>query len=288
MTLAVADGCRRPRSTQRRGPARPRGWASTTAGKVLYQYGRAARGGTVALPKTEPAGLGQTCQGGPLLGLLILVISIAIGDSLNPSTVAPALYLATTEHPVRQVGGFTLGVFAVNLLAGLLIMIGPGQWLLSLIPRPSAATKHIIELIAGTIILTIAAGLWLRRRSFARSKLPSVKTKGGSGLALGAGIGAIELPTALPYFAAIAAITASGFSVSVRVGMLVIYNVVFVLPLVAILVAVEVLGEDASRILGVANQRLEQHWPVLIAGLGLIIGTVILALGIVGLATALI
>jgi len=220
-----------------------------------------------------------------LLGLLILVVSIAVGDSLNPSTVAPALYLATTEHPRRQVGGFTAGVFAVNLLAGLLIMLGPGQWLLSLIPRPNAVTKHIIELLAGTIILVLAAGLWFGRRSFARSKLPSVETKGGPSLALGAGIGAIELPTALPYFAAIAAITDSGLSVSVRVAMLVAYNVVFVLPLVSILIAVEVLGDNSKRVLGRANQWLQAHWPVLLAGLGLIVGIVILALGVVGLST---
>jgi cytochrome c biogenesis protein CcdA len=220
-----------------------------------------------------------------LLGLLILVVSIAVGDSLNPSTVAPALYLATTEHPRRQVGGFTAGVFAVNLLAGLLIMLGPGQWLLSLIPRPNAATKHIIELLAGTIILVLAAGLWFGRRTFARSKLPTVETKGGPGLALGAGIGAIELPTALPYFAAIAAITDSGFSISVRVAMLVAYNVVFVLPLVSILIAVEVLGDNSRRVLGRANQWLQAHWPVLLAGLGLIVGIVILALGLVGLST---
>src|SRR5271170_7110122 len=129
-----------------------------------------------------------------MLGLLIVVVSIAVGDSLNPSTVAPALYLATTEHPRRQVGGFIVGVLAVNLFAGLLIMLGPGQLLLSLIPRPSAATKHIIELLAGAIILALAAGLWSRRRLLARSKLPTVETKGGSSLALGAGIGVIELP----------------------------------------------------------------------------------------------
>ncbi len=217
-----------------------------------------------------------------MLGLLIVVVSIAVGDSLNPSTVAPALYLATAERPRRQVGGFIVGVFAVNLLAGLLIMLGPGQLLLSLIPRPSAATKHIIELLVGAIILALAAGLWSRRRSFARSKLPTVETKGGSSLALGAGIGAIELPTALPYFAAIAAITESGFSVSFRIAMLALYNVVFVLPLVAILLAVELLGRDARRVLGQANRWLQAHWPALLAGLGLIVGMVILALGAIG------
>jgi cytochrome c biogenesis protein CcdA len=218
-----------------------------------------------------------------LLGLLIIVVSIAVGDSLNPSTVAPALYLATTSHPRRHVGGFIIGVFAVNLFAGLLIMLGPGQLLLSLIPHPGPTTKHAIEVIGGSIILGLAALLWSRRKSFARTKLPTAQAKGGSSLALGGGIAAIELPTALPYFAAIAAITESGFSLSVRLAMLTIYNVVFVLPLVAILVAVEVLGDEANRVLSRANRGLQARWPVLLAGLGTVVGTAILALGLVGL-----
>lgn len=162
-------------------------------------------------------------------------------------------------------------------------MLGPGQLLLALIPRPGATAKHVIELVAGVIILVLAALLWSRRKSFARSKLPTAKTKGGSSLALGAGIGAVELPTALPYFAAIAAITESGFSISVRFATLTVHNVVFVLPLVAILIAVEVLGDNAGTVLGRANRWLQTQWPVLLAGFGLLIGLVILALGLIGL-----
>jgi cytochrome c biogenesis protein CcdA len=219
-----------------------------------------------------------------VLALLIIVVSIAIVDSLNPSTIAPALYLATTYHPRRHVGGFIVGVFVVNLLAGLLIMVGPGQLLLAVIPRPSPTTKHAIEVIAGLIILSLAGILWSRRRFFARSNFPTVKkSRAGSSLALGAGIAVIELPTALPYFAAIAAITESGFNLAVRLAMLTVYNVIFVLPLIMILTALEVLGDNASRILGQANRRLQAQWPALLATFGLFVGAVILTLGIVGL-----
>lgn len=83
------------------------------------------------------------------------------------------------------------------------------------------------------------------------------------------------MPTALPYFAAIAAITESGFSVSARLAMLTVYNVVFVLPLVAILIAVEVLGDSAGTVLGRVNRWLQTQWPVLGCWLGLACSSVL-------------
>lgn len=217
-----------------------------------------------------------------MLALLIIVVSIALADSVNPSTIAPALYLASTDHPRRHVGGFVVGVFTINLLAGLLIMIGPGQLVIALIPRPSSATKHLLELITGLIIISLAIALWSRRDVLSRKTLPATKARAGSSLVLGAVLAIVELPTALPYFAAIAAITESGLSLLYRIAMLTVYNVVFVLPLVLILGAVEILGDSANRILGPINRWLQTHWPMMLAGLGLFVGIVFVALGVVG------
>lgn len=218
-----------------------------------------------------------------MLTLLILVVSIGLGDSLNPSTVAPALYLATTNQPRRQLAGFILGVFSVMFLGGLLIVLGPGQLLLALVPKPSATAKHLTELIAGVAILVLAAVLWIRRGSLARRTLPTGKASGGSSLALGAGIAAIELPTALPYFAAIALITGSDSDIVTRLAMLVAYNLAFVIPLLAILVTVTIAGEDAAPVLSKANRWLQAKWPVLLAGLSLLIGLSLLAFGLAGI-----
>ena len=49
--------------------------------------------------------------------LVGLVVSIGLADSLNPSTIAPALYLATGEHPRTRVTEFTFGVFVVYFVA---------------------------------------------------------------------------------------------------------------------------------------------------------------------------
>ena len=57
-------------------------------------------------------------------------------DSLNPTTVGPALYLATLRRRIWRVTLFTTGVFSVNLAVGLVLTIGPGRLLLGLVPNP--------------------------------------------------------------------------------------------------------------------------------------------------------
>ena len=53
-----------------------------------------------------------------------------MADSLNPTTIAPALYLASGEHARTRVLEFTLAVFGVYLIGGLIIALGPGGLLL--------------------------------------------------------------------------------------------------------------------------------------------------------------
>ena len=60
-----------------------------------------------------------------MTGLVALVLSVALVDSLHPSTMGPAVYLATRKHAARSLLGFTLGVFAVNVAAGLVLTLGP-------------------------------------------------------------------------------------------------------------------------------------------------------------------
>ena len=65
-----------------------------------------------------------------------------------------------------------------------------------------------------------------------------------------------------------------------------LYNVCFVLPLIAMVVTLTVAGEGAQRILGRALQLLQDHWPVLLAGLALLAGVFVTLLGATGLASS--
>ena len=218
-----------------------------------------------------------------MLRLIGLALSIGLADSMNPSTIAPGLYLAMGERARSGLIQFTLGVFAVNFLGGAAIALGPGEALLALVPKPNATTRYIVETIAGVVVLVAAAVLWRRRTSLARRELPSPSPDGKSALWLGITIGAIELPTAFPYFAVIAAVVGSGFGPIRQLILLAIYNIAFVLPLLIMIAILIVAPEKAAPILTRSRDWLQRHWPVLLAGLALIVGAFVLTLGITGL-----
>lgn len=217
-----------------------------------------------------------------MLRLIGLVVSIGLADSMNPSTIAPTLYLAAGERPRTDVMQFTVGVFAVYFAGGAVFLLGPGQALLALVPHPGHTARYVVELVAGVVMLIAAGVLWRDREKLAHRKLPAPSTEGKSSALLGVTVTAVELPTAFPYFAAIAAIVASGLNPGRQLILLVLYNVCFVLP---IIVTLAVAGDQAERVLERARDLVQKHWPALLAGLALLAGVFVTLLGVTGLAS---
>lgn len=218
-----------------------------------------------------------------MLRLFGIVISIALADSMNPSTIAPGLYLALGERPRRNLIQFTLGVFAVNFVGGAVIVLGPGQVILHLVPHLHATAKHILETIAGVVMLIGAAVLWVKRKSLRMRELPSPSGENRSAILLGVTISVVELPTAFPYFAAIAAIVGSGLGAIRQLVALAIYNVAFLLPLILMIGVLAVAGEKAKQMIEAARDWLQKHWPSLLAVLALVAGVFVTLLGVTGL-----
>jgi len=216
-----------------------------------------------------------------MLRLAGVALSVGLADSLNPSTVGPALYLATGRHRVVRVTLFTIGVFSVNLAAGIALTLGPGRLLLGLIPHPQGTVRHAIELLAGVVLLAFSAALWLGRQNLARRELPI--GHGGSALIAGVAIAAVELPTAAPYLAVIAAIVASSATAPQAIGLVVAYCVAFVAPLVAIIVILLVAGKHTEGWLQKGRAWFQRQWPVVCAVLLLLIGSSLTVLGGAGL-----
>jgi cytochrome c biogenesis protein CcdA len=220
-----------------------------------------------------------------MLRLLGLVISIGLADSINPSTIAPALFLATGANPRRQVAQFTLSVFGVYLAGGALVAIGPGQLLRNLVDFDVQQTiRHVAEIVAGVVLMGSATIVWRRRGRLSQRGVPRAKTRRRSGAWLGATITAVELPTAFPYFAAIAAIIGSGLGPVTQFALLVIFNVCFVLPLIGIIATLTFAGESSARILATWREFLDRRWPQLLAGLLVLVGAVAILFGATGLA----
>jgi cytochrome c biogenesis protein CcdA len=101
---------------------------------------------------------------------------------------------------------------------------------------------------------------------------------------LGATITAIELPTAFPYFAAIAAILASNVGFPRQLALLFVFNVCFVLPLIGILLVLTFARPRSERVLLTARGFLERRWPHTLAILLGIVGLIAVLLGATGFA----
>jgi hypothetical protein len=80
---------------------------------------------------------------------------------------------------------------------------------------------------------------------------------------------------------AIALIIGSGVSDAGKLFLLLLYCVVYTLPLIGIAVAFALMGERAEAILRPVGDWLFSHWPVIVGSLTLLIGLGVLAFGIV-------
>jgi cytochrome c biogenesis protein CcdA len=218
-----------------------------------------------------------------MLRLIGLAISIGLADSMNPSTIAPGLYLAMGRGGRAGLIQFTLTVFAVNLVGGAAIALGPGQALLALVPKPGDTARYILETVAGVVMLIGAVVLWRRRKELAKRELPSPKEEGRSAILLGLTISAVELPTAFPYFAVIAAVVGSGLGPVRQLFLLALYNIAFVLPLILMILTLTFAPHRAERIIRRARDLLQRHWPVVLAGLALLAGAFVTLIGVTGL-----
>jgi cytochrome c biogenesis protein CcdA len=219
-----------------------------------------------------------------VLALLALVVSIGLADSINPSTLVPALYYATTPGARSTVTSFAFGVFLVYFAGGVLVLFGGRELVTSLVPHIGAHAKHVVEVGCGVLLIVVAGAAWLVRDRVADQVAKSRTARARSSFALGAGIMAVELPTAFPYFAAIATIAASHTSIAVQLGLIGLYNVLFVLPLLGILAAKMLAGRSGERVLQAVRGWVYRNAPTVLAGTLAAIGLACLVFGVAGLA----
>jgi cytochrome c biogenesis protein CcdA len=218
-----------------------------------------------------------------VLVLAALVASIGLVDSLNPSTVAPALLLALGANAKRDLAAFLIGVFGTSTLGGLILVLGPGRALLAIASTPRPHIEHLVEVVAGIAVVVLAVVLWLKREGFARRLNAHAESTRFSPLALGAVIIVAEFPTALPYFAALAAIVEARVSIPSQVLLVVVFNVCFCLPIIVLLGAVVVGGERGRSFAQAARSVLLRYAAPIVPVLLGLLGAGILAVGLVGL-----
>ncbi len=219
-----------------------------------------------------------------MLKLALAVVAIALPDCINPSLIGGELLVAAGKHPRRQTTEFTLAAWTVTFLFGLAVALGLGDLILSRVPKPSASVKYALMVLAGLALVLGGAVVWARRKALVSDEHQRKRSEAHHPAALiGAGIAGVELLTAFPYFAAIALIVGSGVSDAGKLWLLILYCVVYTLPLIAIAMTIAIAGDNAERILAPVGDWLFSHWPAVVAPLTAAFGLAVLALGIVQL-----
>lgn len=221
-----------------------------------------------------------------MLGLALVLVAIALPDSINPSLILTDIYLAAGPDARRRTATFAISVFVVTTAGGVLIALGLANLVSSLVPRLSVEVKYWLFVAGGVVLAAGATGIWIRRRQLvARRRGTTTENRAGqSAVALGAGIAGVELLTAFPYFAAIGIVVGAGISAPEKAFLLGLYNVVYVLPLIGIALACAVMGPAAADALGRIRDRALSRWPLVVAPLAALVGIGLLAIGVLQLA----
>jgi cytochrome c biogenesis protein CcdA len=217
------------------------------------------------------------------LEFALIIAGLGLVDSLNPATITVGAILAATEHPVRRLAGYAAGIFSVYLLGGLILTLGPAELLQTALHGPDASTaRNIIFIVVGLVAIGFAVWVFAHRDTD-RLKSREFKIKPGSAFLLGAGITAVDIPTAFPYFGAIAAMVARDLSTSSKIILLVLFNVMYVLPILVILGAAAVLHERAQPFMARVREIVVRWSPIILSLLTLAVGIALTVAGLRGL-----
>jgi cytochrome c biogenesis protein CcdA len=223
-----------------------------------------------------------------VLRLAVAVVAIALPDCINPSLIAAELFLASGEHPGRRTVAFTAAAWTVTFVVGLALALGLGDLILSVVPKPGATLKYSLIEAAGIVLIVGGTVILIRRKALVESghSPESGHNSHTSPILLGAGVAGLEMLTAFPYFAAIAIIIGSSVGAAGKLFLLILYCVVYTLPLIGIAAVCVLKGDRAEALLRPVFEWLFARWPLIFGSLAIAIGIALAVNGIVQLSSS--
>ena len=166
------------------------------------------------------------------LPIILSIAGLAIVDSINPVELFAGLYLFSTKKPINLFLPYAIGIFLFHLILGFIFYYG-FHFILDLKILNSPIFDRSIELIGG--IALIVLGFKLKKHNKIQSQ-KILNPSPFSTLLLGIGITLSALPTSAAYFSALGIITNENLGFNDLIFLLIIYNLIFVLPLFILLI----------------------------------------------------
>jgi len=198
-----------------------------------------------------------------LLGVLTPIAFLDAGSIIPVAIVPMAIFLATAR-PYAASSGYVAGIFLPYVGFGVVIAFGLG-WVIEELNtwfQRFYAEPNVVELIV-QVVLGLAA-VWFGARMLSNpahqaADQPQQEATPADAFALGAGTILVGLPGALPYFAAIDQVLRADLDPGRNVIALIYYNVIIVVPLVAMMLMHAVIGA-ASRPLFERIAEFSTRW----------------------------
>lgn len=186
------------------------------------------------------------------------VLLLAVLDSINPSAIVVTLFLLAMagSRALAQVSVYVATIFVTYLAFGVAMLLGIESLLPSLGSVLRGRAGFVAQTLVGLVLLVYSVTASTTRAAAPPIARPSACTLAGL-VVLGVSVTAMELPTALPYFAAIALVTEAGLPMRAWAPLLGVYNAIFVLPPIALLVGHLVLQDRLAHPYAALRQRLE-------------------------------
>ncbi|MBD1893075.1 GAP family protein [Coleofasciculus sp. FACHB-SPT9] len=210
--------------------------------------------------------------------LIAPLVAIAALDSLNPTATAIQVYLLSTPKPIARSVLFILGVFLAYWAAGLLIVLGFGKVITTLMSSAGSFLSnpiiYVLQFIIGAVMLAVGWTLNTAKKPKAVKHPKNLKPT--YTFLLGLCVTVWEFPTALPYLAALERVIQARLDLLSTMTVLGIYNVVFVLPLVILLGIYIVFQESATARLNAINRSINKFAPKILRVILICLGAVLI------------
>ena len=222
-----------------------------------------------------------------MLPLLLILTTVALIDSMSmiPLCVVPLAAILGGRRPMLGAASFLSGIFLAYAGVGLLLLLGLDAFFDTLATGVSRwwnqpnTPELVLQIAVGAAMVGFAWKLAYARETHTDRGAPSIISL-RQGFVLGVVLTLVGMPGAFPYFGAIDQILRADLPYTTAGFALLLYNIVFLLPLVALMIVRLVLPAHSEAIFRRVADVTSRWGRNLIVALLVVLGTVFVADGI--------
>jgi hypothetical protein len=185
-----------------------------------------------------------------MLSQLFFIVTVSLFDSFSTTQqIVVFILILTTANPVKNslayLAGLSLSYFACGLL-GFMALDELKGFVARFFTNPTGVTDAVYyktQMLAGAVFIVIGVYYYMKKKIQLKPEMESViisklsKMKAITAFGIGVFISVAGFPMSLPYIAVLGKFALLKMSFSVVVSCLILYNVVYALPMAGIFAA---------------------------------------------------